>query len=301
MSTSCPPTGPSTVSLQSLFAQPALLPSAPRVVQQLIESFDRDDVSTRTIAAQLEVDPVLSAKVLRLANSAYFSAPSRVETLDEALRRLGLAMVRGLALGAGMAGAFKYLHGMDMRQFWRHSLYTACTARWLARRTDRNMDLAFTVGLMQGLGQLLMHAVLKEDIRSLDRRCHPLASGRSTHEQVVLGYDHAEACAELARRWKFPASMVAALRHVAAPVRAGSPNDLAAIVHIAAWRATVEVLDMTDAAAAASCPSSVAVSLDLNLKWDESTHEAMLGDKTTAPEAMPKPSALSMGMEALFE
>jgi c-di-GMP-related signal transduction protein len=110
------------VSLEALFAVPANLPTIPKVVQQLIQSFSRDDVSVDDIASKLAADPVLSAKTLRLANSAYFHASRSISTVDDALRMLGFVMVRNLVVGCGMTGAFKAVQGMDLPQFWRYSL-----------------------------------------------------------------------------------------------------------------------------------------------------------------------------------
>ena len=73
------------MELKSLLDQPNKLPTIPKVTQQLIESFSSDDVSLNDIARQLSADPALSAKLLRLANSAYFHVSRTVGTVDDAL------------------------------------------------------------------------------------------------------------------------------------------------------------------------------------------------------------------------
>ena len=145
--------------LKTLIDQPGKLPTVPKVTQKLIESFSDEDVSIDEIARQLAADPALTAKLLRLANSAYFHVSRTIGTVDDALRMLGFVMVRNLVLGNGMVAAFRNTPGLDMKQFWRYNLYTACAARWLARQGKGNGDLAFTLGLMHGIGQLQMHAV----------------------------------------------------------------------------------------------------------------------------------------------
>jgi len=95
------------VSLQSLFARPASLPVVPKVAQQLIRGLGRGDVSINEIAGQLVADPVLSAKTLRLANSAYFRSSRSFDTVDDALFMLGFNMVRNLVMGCSVIGAFK--------------------------------------------------------------------------------------------------------------------------------------------------------------------------------------------------
>ncbi len=113
------------MSIQTLFAEPAALPTVPKVVQQLIQSFEREDVSVDEIAEQITSDPVISAKTLRLANSAYFHMSRQISTVPDSLRMLGFVMVRNLVLGLGVVGAFKHVKGLDLSQFWRHSLNTA--------------------------------------------------------------------------------------------------------------------------------------------------------------------------------
>ncbi|WP_044529098.1 HDOD domain-containing protein, partial [Herbaspirillum sp. B65] len=82
------------MELKSLVDQPGKLPTVPKVVQQLIASFNAEDVSSHDIAQQIAADPALTAKVLRLANSAFFHASRTIGTVDDALRMLGFIMVR---------------------------------------------------------------------------------------------------------------------------------------------------------------------------------------------------------------
>jgi len=288
------------LSIETLCASPVALPAVPKVVQQLILSFSRDDVSVAEIAGQLDADPVLSAKTLRLANSAYFHASRRIASTDDALKMLGFAMVRNLVVGCGMTGAFNAVPGVDLPAFWRYSLHTACAARWLAQATGNNADLAFTVGLVHGLGQLVMHIVLPDAMRPLDAECHVLATGRAALEQIELGYDHGAVSAELAERWKFPAEISTALRAVPAPLRSEPVDAMAALVHIAAWRARIEVLGLDADQAAACCPTAVGRAIGLPIVW-----LAELGtpgsDHPAVMPPMPQLAELTNGLEVMLE
>lgn len=270
--------------ISKLLATPAALPSISQVVSELIASFDREDVTLADIARQLASDPVISAKTLRLANSAYFHVSRQIATVDDALAMLGLAMVRNLVLGQGLSTAFKNVHGLDLAQFWRHSLYTASTARWLAMHGQTNADLAFTVGLVHGLGQLVMHSVLGAELAALNERCHPLAAERAQAERDLLGYDHAQVSAELARQWKFPAAIADPLALVPQPDAQLSP--VAALVHLGAWRARAELLPAPPEALAASFPQDVAQALALALQWDAEQATLVM---TEHGEAVPMP------------
>jgi HD-like signal output (HDOD) protein len=176
-------------------------------------------------------------------------------------------MVRNLVLGCGLVGAFKAPPGIDMPQFWRYSLQTAGAARWLAQRNEHNADLAYTAGLVHALGHLVMHLAAPQAMMTLDRECPLLASGRAAVERERLGYDHAEVGAELALRWNFPLEVATPLRHVPCPQRSEPPQPLAALVHVAAWRARVEALRPPAATSQADFPQEVAALIGLHAAW----------------------------------
>jgi HD-like signal output (HDOD) protein len=242
--------------IEELLDRPQSLPTIPKVVQQLIESFNDEDVTAGRIAAQIETDPVLSAKLLRLANSAFFNVSRTVATVNDALNLLGFVMVRNMVLGSGIAGAFKVSPGMDAPGFWHACLATACAARWLAPRAGQGADIAFTVGLMHGIGHFVLHAGLPEAMAKIDAAIAPLDVRRAAEERRRLGYDFAQVGAELARRWRFPESMAAAMAAVPAPLDSEPFNGIAAVVHLAAWSARRDALatdDRTDPRPDAVC------------------------------------------------
>jgi HD-like signal output (HDOD) protein len=287
------------LSLQSLFARPASLPVVPKVAQQLIRSLGRGDVSINEIAGQLVADPVLSAKTLRLANSAYFRSSRSFDTVDDALFMLGFNMVRNLVMGCSVVGAFKSAPGLDLPSFWRYSLNTACAARWLAQAAGQDADLAFTIGLIHGLGHLVMHSALAKEMEQLDREVHPLALERASVEQARLGYHHAEVSAELALCWSFPSEVADVLRQVPAPLRLEPPLPMAAWVHVAAWRARVELFQWEVEQAQATCPQSVGQAMHRPFTWlpDQAT---LAGVDPAVMGPMPPLAQLTEGLESML-
>ncbi|TFI17950.1 HDOD domain-containing protein, partial [Herbaspirillum sp. 3C11] len=120
------------MNFEALFQQQAALPSIPKVVQEVIESFNNDNVSIEDIAKKLSADQVLSAKLLRLANSSYYHVSRSIGTVDDAVLMLGFMTVRTLVVSTGLTGSFKSMSGVDLKLFWRYSLHTAIVAKWLA-------------------------------------------------------------------------------------------------------------------------------------------------------------------------
>jgi HD-like signal output (HDOD) protein len=285
------------MELKSLLEQTNKLPTIPKVAQQLIASFSDEDVSIDDISRQLSADPALSAKLLRLANSAYFHLSRTIGTVDDALRMLGFVMVRNLVLGNSMTAAFRNTKGLDLQQFWRYNLYTACASRWLAGRDGVNADLVFTVGLMHGIGQLHMHAAIPDSMAPIDKKLGVLDAGRAELEQQTLGFHYGDVSAALARIWNFPEPIILALQSVPLPLAATDFSEPAAWVHMGAWLARTEVQKTAEAQALASYPADIAKRLNLKPDWAPLHH----GDASCPLEdGMPPLSELTDGLEAMI-
>ncbi len=282
------------MQIQSLIDQPSKLPVIPKVTQQLIESFHSENINRHQITERISADPVLSAKLLRLANSAFFQMSRTVGTVEDALHMLGFVMVRNLVVGNGLVGAFRNIPGLDLQQFWRYSLNTACASRWLAMRADMNGDLAFTLGLLHAIGQLQMHAVAPAEMLALDKKLSVLDPERTKLEVELLGFHYAQVSAELARVWNFPLQLIEALRHIPDPLAPAVLSQAAAVVHLGAWRARVDALQYSEEALSASYPAEVAMRLGFPAQAIE-----LLAD--VGDHAMPALGELSKGLEAMLE
>jgi HD-like signal output (HDOD) protein len=273
------------MKLDALFQNPTALPTAPKVVEELISSFDKASVSTEEIAKKLSTDPVLSAKLLRLANSAYYHVSRSIGTVEDAVLMLGFVTVRTLVISSGLVSGFKTVPGLDLKQFWKYSLHTAVAAKWIAKKTKENTDLAFTIGMMHAIGQLVIHSAAPEQAMALDRVAGPMDARRLDAEQASLGYTFADVGAELAKRWKFPVTFTETILAFPDPHHNGELNRLAAVVSLAAWRARVEQAGLNEEEIAACYPVDLAEELGLE-------DNALIDD-------MPTPDELSAGLEDL--
>ncbi len=223
------------MKLEALFQNPHALPTAPKVVEELINSFDDPSASSDSIAKKLSTDPVLSAKLLRLANSAYYHVSRSIGTVDDAVLMLGFVTVRTLVISSGLVGGFKTVPGLDLKQFWRYNLHAAVAAKWIAKQARENTDLAFTIGMMHSIGQLVIHAAMPEQAVQLDKEVGPFDPRRLEAEQNAFGYGFADVGAELAVRWKFPEIFSSTIRAFPQPLAATPPSRMAAVIHLAAW------------------------------------------------------------------
>lgn len=124
------------MKLEALFDQLHTLPTVPKVAQDLIRQFDDPDTNIDTLAHTIERDPVIAAKVLRLANSARFHGLRDSTSVEDAAMRLGFNTLRTLVLASAMTGAFRAGPGFDLKAFWRHSFEVAGICRLLARQHE---------------------------------------------------------------------------------------------------------------------------------------------------------------------
>ncbi|MEQ1516162.1 MAG: HDOD domain-containing protein [Usitatibacteraceae bacterium] len=285
------------MELKSLLDQPGKLPTIPRITQQLIESFSAPNVSVDAIAAQIAADPALSAKLLRLANSAYFHVSRRISSVEDALKMLGFVMVRNLVIGSGMVTAFRGTPGMDLNQFWRYNLYTACASRWLAGSGDANTDEAFTVGLLHGIGQLQMHVGMPTETAAMDKEMNVLDGARAEFEKQVFGFHHGDVAGELAKLWNFPPPLVLALRNSPQPLASHEFSESSAWVHLGAWRARTELMAMSDEDLVASYPTGVGKRLGIPASWMPALAAQSPGVPSTL---MPRMNELTEGLDALL-
>ena len=274
------------MQLEELFQQPQALPAVPKIVHELIESFNEEDVSIESIARKIAADPVLSARLLRLANSAYYHVSRTIGTVPEAIAMLGFVTVRTLVISSGLTEGYKAMPGLDLTQFWRYSMHTAAVSGWVAQQARVNRDQAFTVGLMHAIGELVMHAGMPEAMRQLDQQSLPMDDDRLLQEQQLFGYQFATVGSELARQWRFPLSFVNAILHFPEPLNQAKFDPVAAVLHLAAWRARAEFHKLDADAMASRVPAEVCAALGLSV-------DVLL-------QQMPPLAELCDGLEALI-
>jgi HD-like signal output (HDOD) protein len=230
--------------LDKLLKQPQALPSVPKVVRRLIDTFEQADVDPMLVASLIEEDPVLTAKLLKTANSAFFGLSRNVTNAREAMNILGLIKVRALVVASALGEGFHTVGGVNLNQFWRYSLNSANLSRYIALPIRIDENTAFTAGLIHGIGELVMHVGMPEAMIELDRSVPMLDLKRSKAERSLFGYSYAEVGAALAREWKFPRRMINAIEHQAAPFDNDVYEPIAGVIHIASWRARAEEQDM---------------------------------------------------------
>lgn len=254
------------MELEALLAKSNALPSIPRVVSEVLGELDADDPSPRKISQLVATDPALTARMLKLANSAFFNVTRQISSVDEAVGILGFAHVRTLVTAVALSSSFKAVPGVNLEQFWRYSLNAAKTCRALAPSLKLPDGAAFTAGLVHAVGDLVMHIGMPEVVAPIDFSVAPLDLKRADAEQAALGYTYADVSAAFGRKWDFPETIVKALQHQLVPFEGDTYEPMAGVVHMAAWRARTQEINMDREGLKATFPDVVAMLLGLSLE-----------------------------------
>ena len=268
--------------LDDLLESQRALPSIPRVIAMVMNELNQEEPDLRAVSQHINTDVGLTTRLLGLANSAQFNLTNKIGSVSDALAVLGLDQVRSLTTAAAVAGVFRAVPGMEMQQFWRYSLDVAKLSRKLARSTRANAAVAFTAGLLHGVGELVMHLGMPDQMRWLNSQAGPLESKRAQAEHHLLGYCYAEVGAGFARNWKFPIAIVDAIAHQISPFHNDVCEPLAGVVHLSAWRARAQEEGLGSGELADTFPDEIALTLGVDM--DEVVQEEAI-DWTTRQES----------------
>ncbi|WP_158529634.1 HDOD domain-containing protein [Parvibium lacunae] len=190
-----------------------LAPVSPAAIQ-LLQMLNDPDADLRQIADKVRLDPVVSLRVLRAANSAHFSRGRQVSAISEALMILGLTQARPLISAAIMLSNTRApkLPGFDANQFWHHSIWAAANAEYLSTAVREAPWIGFTCGLLHDLGRLLFANAWPQEYARVLTNVTSDDAALCVAEKEVFGFDHTELGAALLEQWHLPADVCQAIR-----------------------------------------------------------------------------------------
>lgn len=185
------------------------LPTLPVIAGQIMECMNDPNSSIQDVADVVVKDQSMSAKILKLVNSAFYGFPKRIGTISHAISILGFETVRGLVLGVSVLDTFR-IKEFDLLEFWEHSIRTASCMSYLAERLNYpRRDEAFTVGLMHDVGKLVFMLKAPEQY-------HKVLDGEGSQielEMQIFGVHHAQIGAQVAQAWNFPENYVLGIEY----------------------------------------------------------------------------------------
>jgi len=219
----------------------------PVVARRLLEDLDREDLSLGQLTEVIEMDPGLTARLVGLANSAYFANSQPVYSVSDAVGRvLGLDLVRNLALGIVLSGPFDTRACSHFRaeQFWFTAMGAATLAVPVSSLLDQREPVApewaYLGGLLYELGLLALCALFPAEMSRLLQASGETDVPLNVRLRAAIGIDIMEAGAVLARRWRLPEGIAVVMTHYDDPAYRGPHWRLSAVVGLSASLALVQ-------------------------------------------------------------
>jgi HD-like signal output (HDOD) protein len=222
--------------LEKLFRSAKLF-SLPEVYLRVRETLDRPDYHVDEVASSISQDPSLTARLLRVVNSPFFGLVAQIDNVKRAITLLGPRQIHDLVLATVVTASFSRLDVklVDMRRFWRNSVYCGVIARQLGIRCDLvDSERLFLAGILRDIGHLLMYQQLPElCAQAIKQRQQGSERQLFEIERDLIGYDCAEASGELLRYWTLPQDLWEPILWQNAPEQAETYPLESAIVHMA--------------------------------------------------------------------
>lgn len=213
------------------------LPPLPTLVAKLIELIDNPRTNAPTLGKLISTDQVLTSRILKLANSAFYGFPRRISTINLALVVLGFDTIKDLCISVSMRNWFTRDQddtAFDMSRFWEHSITCGVAGRMIARQFNyRISGEVFVGGLIHDIGKLVLKQYLKPEFKQIMDEVKKTDCLFIEAEEEILGITHATIGSWLAERWNLPKQLVEAIAYHHQPEMSRDHFPLTAIVHFA--------------------------------------------------------------------
>jgi len=228
--------------LQDKIKTIANLPTLPHIASRLMRIVNSPSASADSVAALVSQDVSLSAKTLRLANSAFYGIPRSVNTINNAVIILGFKIIQTMVLSLTVFDMFYDDDGepnglFDRDAFWEHSLRCAVIGRLLAHKRKRNYALdpeeAFCAGLLHDIGKVVMEQYLNADFHKALYHARANNTPVFEAEKEILGYTHCDVASWLTSGWSLPDEIEQPLVYHHEPEEAAACPEAVLICHIA--------------------------------------------------------------------
>jgi putative nucleotidyltransferase with HDIG domain len=225
--------------IQSIIQNVEQLPSLPDVVSKIINMVNDPDVSFKHVADEIAKDQAITANILKLCNSAYFSKGKEISSIDRAIVILGLKEVKDIVVLATTKSVLnRVIVGYDLArgELWKHGVAVAMLAKKIATECNQKTiaDIAFTGGIIHDVGKTVLALFVQSTFKDILNTVIEKSITFQEAEKLVMGFDHQQIGEQVAIKWKFPRVLQSIVRYHHEPMNA--PDDhkmIVSIVHVA--------------------------------------------------------------------
>lgn len=187
------------------------LPPMPMVATKVIQLVESGKANAEEIARAISSDPAVSARVLKISNSAFYGRQRKIQTLSDAVVILGHNTLKGLVVAASLKEIYKP-GGLTENMLWEHSFGAGVAARLIAAHSHSvGADEAFLAGLFHDIGKIIMNLREKEKFQLVIERCYNEELPFEEIERTFFPYTHAELGGYVLEKWKLPETLITAV------------------------------------------------------------------------------------------
>ncbi len=187
------------------------LPVMPPIAAEIMRKAEDPDTDLQSITQLISSDASLAVRVLRIANSSFYSMPRKIETLQQSILLLGYSTLRSVVIAASMKDVFARF-GLAERLLWEHAVAAAVSTNMLAREVGGlASDELFIGGLVHDVGKLVMHSQDEPRYQEVMREVYADNSDPIEIEQKIFGFDHCEVGELIMHKWSLPTRLAAAI------------------------------------------------------------------------------------------
>ena len=211
------------------------LVSLPEIYFKVRELLDDPNSSMADISDVISVDPNLTSRILRIANSAFFNFAAEIGTVPQAMSLLGTQQIHDMVLATSVARSFSGIPQelVNMRRFWRYSVLCGANAKVIADNRDVfDSERLFTAGLLAHVGRLVLYLRLSNTVREAYSEVSQKGVTLQQALESKLGFDDAAVSGALLSSWKLPKSLVEPVRLHSHPGDSEEFALEAAILHV---------------------------------------------------------------------
>lgn len=213
------------------------LPTLPTIVTQLIALVGDPKSSARQLAKLISTDQALTAKILKVANSAFYGFPRKIATIQLAIVVLGFEAVKNLGLSVAVLKRFssgKEHRLFDRQRFWGHAIASAVAGQMLAKRFNYKVEAeAFVCGILHDIGKLILVEYFPNQFSEALEKAQTESLTIAEAEEQTLGVTHADIGGWLAEKWNLPQALVETIAYHHNPSGLENPEELLLLVHLA--------------------------------------------------------------------
>ena len=209
----------------------------PEIINKIIFLTEDPNSTVEDMEREILKDPILTTKILRLANSAYYGYARKISTISQATVLLGFQAIKSIALASTVS---HYLtselkgYSLEKDQLWTQSQTCAIISRYIAKHVKySNPEEAYIAGLLRDIGKTILNQHMEREYMEVLSKIENDALSFLEAERDILGFDHAQVGEKVARKWNLPPDLVDTIGHHHTPESSDANLKLVSIVHIA--------------------------------------------------------------------